>query len=348
MTDLFGFSSDELRDTLDTLAVRFGRRPIVLEKDIWVCWTLKQLFSIPTKPRFAFKGGTSLSKVWRAIDRFSEDVDVTVDYRHFEAQIQDELGQEFDLLAEPPPSRNAIDRFTKLLNERCVPSLVADIQQYLQNQADSEFGAAQIEVLIPSDRCNLEIHYPTVTTDSAPYIREMVLVEFGGRNATEPTESHVIKPDIADYLSQPADLPEALVDVLALERTFWEKLTAVHAAITRTQPMSAQQVSRFSRHLSDLYHLSADQSRRSSLLAAHEVRDSVIVFKSRLFRIGGVNYTDCQKGRGRLVPEAPLLDLLAADYAAMLEAGILMPDAPPFDTVMQGLAALEAEIAGVQ
>ena len=73
----------ERADILRTLAANSGRSAVILEKDIWVCWVLQALFSMPDPHPMAFKGGTSLSKVYGIIDRFSEDVDVTLDYRAF-------------------------------------------------------------------------------------------------------------------------------------------------------------------------------------------------------------------------------------------------------------------------
>ena len=74
----------ERTDILRTVASRAGRQADILEKDVWICWVLATLFAIPDGHPMAFKGGTSLSKVYRVIDRFSEDVDITLDYRAFE------------------------------------------------------------------------------------------------------------------------------------------------------------------------------------------------------------------------------------------------------------------------
>lgn len=96
------------KDILQAAAAELGRQAAVLEKDIWVCWTLQTLFSMPDAHPMAFKGGTSLSKVYGAIDRFSEDVDITLDYRHFEA--------DFDPFAEGI-SNTKIRKFSNRLKD---------------------------------------------------------------------------------------------------------------------------------------------------------------------------------------------------------------------------------------
>ena len=107
----------ERADILRTLAARCGRSTVILEKDIWVCWVLQALFSMPDPHPMAFKGGTSLSKVYRIIDRFSEDVDVTLDYRAF--------NDGFDPFADGA-SRNQIRLFSERLKTR-VASYIRDV-----------------------------------------------------------------------------------------------------------------------------------------------------------------------------------------------------------------------------
>ena len=107
----------ERADILRTVAAQSGRAAIILEKDIWTCWVLQALFSMPDPHPMAFKGGTSLSKVYGIIDRFSEDVDVTLDYRAF--------NDGFDPFADGA-SRNQIRRFGERLKGR-VAMYIRDI-----------------------------------------------------------------------------------------------------------------------------------------------------------------------------------------------------------------------------
>ena len=96
------------KEILQTAATQLGQQAIVLEKDVWVCWALQVLFSIPDAHPMAFKGGTSLSKIYGVSNRFSEDVDITLDYRAFD--------DDFDPFAEGV-SRNAIRKFSERLKE---------------------------------------------------------------------------------------------------------------------------------------------------------------------------------------------------------------------------------------
>ena len=99
---------DVRRDILKNAAAKLEPEAIILEKDVWLCWTLQTLFSMPNAHPMAFKGGTSLSKVYGAINRFSEDVDITLDYRAFD--------DDFDPFTEGA-SRTATKKFSERLRD---------------------------------------------------------------------------------------------------------------------------------------------------------------------------------------------------------------------------------------
>ena len=118
-------AAQDRKDILESAAVQLGRPAVILEKDIWICWALQILFSIPWHHPMVFKGGTSLSKVYGIIDRFSEDVDITLDYKAFD--------YDFDPFA-PDVSKSRIRRFSQ-----CLKSSVAG---YLQDVVGPALEAA--------------------------------------------------------------------------------------------------------------------------------------------------------------------------------------------------------------
>ena len=77
----FDLSRADRVDALEVAAARSGLPAHLLEKDIWVVWTLAAIYNAPSATPLTFKGGTSLSKVYQVIDRFSEDIDLTYDIR---------------------------------------------------------------------------------------------------------------------------------------------------------------------------------------------------------------------------------------------------------------------------
>ena len=208
----------ERADILRTVAARSGRAAIILEKDIWVCWVLQALFSMPDPHPMAFKGGTSLSKVYRIIDRFSEDVDVSLDYRAF--------NDGSDPFADGA-RRNQIRRFSDRLKDRVARYIRDAVAPALRAAAVRLAADGRHDIHIGDDGETIRFAYPSALEDPGGYVRGEVLLEFGGRNVIEPNEQHEIAPDIA-ALTPDLDYPAATVTVLSPARTFWEKATLVH------------------------------------------------------------------------------------------------------------------------
>ena len=213
----------ERADILRTVAANSGRSAVILEKDIWVCWVLQALFSMPDPHPMAFKGGASLSKVYRIIDRFSEDVDITLDYRAF--------SDGFDPFADAA-SRNQIGLFSERL-KALVARYIRDVVGPALHAAAERLAAnGRHEIHIGDDGETIRFAYPSAVEEPDGYVRSEVLLEFGGRNVIDPHEQHTIVPDIAALASK-LDYPAGTVTVLSPARTFWEKATLIHVECRR-------------------------------------------------------------------------------------------------------------------
>lgn len=165
-------SPNEQRHILQGAAPTLGRQATVLEKDIWVCWTLQALFSMPNAYPMAFKGGTSLSKVYGVIDRFSEDVDITLDYRAF--------NDDFDPFTAG--SNNQIRKFSERLRGH-VKSYANDVMApFLRDQLAELDLEDRVGVEIDETGEKLWVTYPSVTEEVDEYLKSAVLIELGGRN----------------------------------------------------------------------------------------------------------------------------------------------------------------------
>ena len=168
------------------MAANSGRSAVILEKDIWVCWVLQALFSMPDPHPMAFKGGTSLSKVYRIIERFSEDVDITLDYRAF--------NDGFDPFADAA-SRNQIGLFSERL-KALVARYIRDVVGPALHAAAERLAAnGRHGIHIGDDGETIRIAYPSAVEEPDSYVRSEVLLEFGGRNVIDPHEQHAIVPD---------------------------------------------------------------------------------------------------------------------------------------------------------
>lgn len=215
MPKFLHLTANERKDILQTAAAQLGQQTAVLEKDVWVCWALHALFSLPDAHPMAFKGGTSLSKVYKVINRFSEDVDVTIDYRSF--------GEDLEPFADNV-SKTAIrkysDRLKEHVNQYANSIVVPHINSQLQKlPAPEDYG-----IEVSGDGEKIWIQYPSAVENNDDYLKSSILIELGGRNVTAPNEQHTITADIAPLVTK-LDLPQAEVTVLSPERTFWEKAT---------------------------------------------------------------------------------------------------------------------------
>ena len=320
----------ERADILRTAAARSARSPVILEKDIWICWALDALFSMRDPHPMAFKGGTSLSKVFGVIDRFSEDVDVTLDYRAFD--------DAFDPFAEGA-SRTGTRRFGERLKDY-VASYVRDaVAPALDAAAERLAADGRHAVRVGDDGETVRFAYPSAVEEHGGYVRSDVLLEFGGRNVIDPNERHAIVPDLA-ALTQDLDFPAATVTVLSPSRTFWEKATLIHVECHRRR--LADRPDRLSRHWFDLACLAAHPVGRAALADRGLLAD-VVRHKKVFFHAGNANYDHCLDGRLRLVPDDDQLRALRSDYDAMRNARIVGDDAPGFDALIERIRILEAD-----
>ncbi|MDE0081044.1 MAG: nucleotidyl transferase AbiEii/AbiGii toxin family protein [Gammaproteobacteria bacterium] len=312
------------------MAAESGRSAVILEKDIWICWALQALFSMPDPHPMAFKGGTSLSKAYGIINRFSEDVDITLDYQAF--------NDPYDPFAEDA-SRNQIRLLSERLKARVAGYLRTVIAPALDRATERLATNGQHDTRIGEDGETIRLAYPSALDEPDGYVQSEVLLEFGGRNVIDPNERRAIVPDIA-ALTPDLHYPAATVTVLSPARTFWEKATLIHVECHRRR--LADRPDRLSRHWFDLTCLAAHDVGRTALCDRALLAD-VVRHKKVFFHSGNANYDQCLDGRLRLVPDADQLPALQADYDAMRHARILGDDAPGFDVMIERIRILEAD-----
>ena len=314
-------------EILDTLSSEFGRAPEVLKKDFWLCYVLAALFGIPDIPAMAFRGGTSLSKVYNAIERFSEDIDVTFRHEEFLPATQD-IGQ----LSNKKRDIVLHDLHccvVQLLQEKVFPEL----KVLIGNWGELVFDATDDMTIIFSYRSCLE-------AVAAPYIKRNIRLEFGGRNTTNPGEMKRVRPDIADRLPK-LDFPEAKVWVISATRTFWDKVTLTHATVCKGKIPGKKGMAR---HWYDLYRLYGNEIGAAALSNDFYLLKDVVELKKLFFRDGAAKYDSCLLGGLTMVPSGKLRDELEADYQEMIDTGMLYGRYPSFVEILGRLDELEAHI----
>ena len=330
----FELSSADQSEALEVAAGRSGRPAHLLEKDIWVVWALSAIYDSPLGDSLTFKGGTSLSKVYKVIDRFSEDIDLTYDIRELVP----------DLLRDGnpiPASASQEKKITSAVRSR-LPQWIEQTVQPVIEQALVASGLQAALSLAGKDNDKLIIAYPA-TKKGTGYAAATIQLEFGARATGEPHQRHHVACDIAPLI-EGLTFPTAQPLVMAAERTFWEKATAAHVYCLQGRLRG----DRYSRHWYDLAAL-AKTTHFASAASNHELARQVAEHKSMFFAEkdvdgGKVDYFQATSGDLRLIPQGPSLDALEKDYAAMLEDGLLAFEQPTFEAVMASCAAIQDEI----
>ncbi len=330
-TSYFDLSSGEQSELLNSLAPLLGRRAEILEKDIWLCQILGILFSLPCRKPMAFKGGTSLSKVYQVIERFSEDIDVTLDYRSLVPDAPD---------LATLTTNGQRKKLSEALKAALVDHVTRELMPVFQETLASELPAWNIDIELSEDCEKLWLYYPSAVGNTDAYLRPSVLIEFGGRNATLPQDILTITPDVATHIPG-LRFPEAKVIVLSPLRTFWEKATLIHVECHR--PVMRASADRMSRHWYDLARLADHEIGRRAMRDIELLRD-VLTIKGTFYRSGFSHYDQCLSGDFKLIPAADLLDALREDYHIMVGAQMFYGDILAFDDIVERLTALETEI----
>ena len=312
------------RYALAATASASGRRAHLLEKDVWVVQTLESLTATLFGEHLTLKGGTSLAKAFGVTRRFSEDLDVTYDIRAIAP----------DLVANGvagalPATRSQERRWTREIRSR----LNAWVQDQLLPDVDAHFARISVAVRLRSDSDRLYVEYAPLFDDYG-FVKPEVMVEFGARSTGEPREVHVVQCDAMAYRPE-LSFPTARLQVMAAERTFWEKATAVHV-FCRQQRNRGE---RLSRHWHDLVRLDdagfGERAFADRTIALSVARHKAMFFREKDADGRWIDYEAAVSGDLQLVPEGPFYETLADDYGRMLSDGMLLDDEETFTALMQ-------------
>lgn len=322
-------SADARLEALQVAAGNSGRPIHLLEKDVWVVWALSVLFQSSLGEHLVFKGGTSLSKAYDAIGRFSEDVDLTYDIR---ALAPDLVGAAEEAL---PTTRAEERRWSDQIRKR-LPAWVGDTALPIITSA---LALENLSAQARADGDKIFITYDQAAPAST-YVSPQVMLEFGARSTGEPNTLRDVTCDAAAWLAD-LEFPSARPRVMRAERTFWEKATAIHVFCLQQRLRG----DRFSRHWHDLARLD-DAGIAATALADDDVAMAVARHKTMFFAEKSadgerIDYEAAVRGGLKLVPDGAALASLARDYDAMITDGLLQGAAEPFQELMSRCRQLE-------
>lgn len=328
MKNVANLSSAE-REALFLVTAREKKLPeAVIEKDFWVCWTLDYLFhNSPWKEHLAFKGGTSLSKCFDLIHRFSEDIDLILDWRLVGCGKDEPWAER---------SRNQQDKFNKAVNARTetflaeefAPKLEADFHTLLNDSFQISIDSAD-----PQTVC---FAYPRLFSESA--ILPIIRLEIGALAAWTPTQNAAITPFAAERYPRVFQQPATSLRTVSPERTFWEKVTILHKEAFRT---NGKIPLRYSRHYYDLWCM-AQSPVKDTAFKDLELLRQVVAFKERFYPAASARYDLAKPGTMRLMPPDDCLPALRADYDHM--KNMIFGEKPEFEEIVTSIGTIEAAI----
>jgi hypothetical protein len=328
MLELARRSNKDRADIFTATAVKIGMNEAIVEKDFWVCWMLELLFHHSNySNRLSFKGGTSLSKGYGIIERFSEDIDLILDWRL--------LGYD---LNEPwnKRSNSAQDRFNTEANSRTEDFLVEVMMPHLDELA-MENGIEGYKFYIDdNDKQTIRFVYPQLFSDKA--LVQEIRLEIGSLAAWTPLTKRVITPYVAEEFPHVFEKKSTSIRTVDAKRTFWEKATILHSESHRTGTKVPQ---RYSRHYYDLYLLSKSHVKEDAL-DDFELLEKVAAFKSKFYRSNRARYDLATKDDISLLPPSSSLVDLEVDYKSM--QSMIFGEKIDFDEILMGLEQLVEEI----
>lgn len=325
----FSLSSNEQQEALQYASAQSGRPVHLLEKDLWVVWTLKALFESSAGADLTFKGGTSLSKAYKLIDRFSEDIDLTCNICRLIPGRTSEHG-------ELPSNRSQAKKWVKDINVALKEWITQDIQPILERAMQNENMHASLELTPSGD--TLLLKYPALTSGTG-YIAPVVRLEFGGRATGEPHQTQGVVCDMASYIPE-LDFPVAAPLVMSVNRTFWEKATAAHVYCIQGKLRGE----RYARHWFDLAAIAKSKfitATQDKAVAQAVAQHKSIFFLEKDLAGDAVNYLDAIQGKLKIVPVGHARLALEKDYAAMTNDGVLLGQHDSFESIMDACHTLE-------
>jgi len=279
-----------------------GLPAVAIEKDWWVTLVLNAVFSLPYSENIVFKGGTSLSKGWDLIERFSEDIDLAIDRKFF--------GHEGDI------SKTQIKKLRKKSCEFISTQFFEDLTTVLIESKAIDACKLIAQPVIDSDKDpqTIEIHYDSVL-DTSDYLPQRILIEVSSRSLMEPTENREIKSIIGEsFPKQNFASKSIIIPTVLPQRTFLEKVFLIHEEFS--QKPEKMRVDRLSRHLYDLEKL-MDTEHGSKALKNVELYNTIIAHREKFNTIRGIDYANHIPSQIKIVPPNAIIKDYENDYEPM-------------------------------
>jgi hypothetical protein len=323
MDNISRWPANDRADLFQEASAQLGISLAVIEKDFWVCWLLKMFFADEILGgKILLKGGTSLSKAFGLIKRFSEDIDLVLNWNEV---VKEDPYQE--------RSKTKQDRFNKTVCSRT--------REYLKDAflpATQKLVSGVCEAFIYDSAPDIiAVQYPN--SFKQPYLRNEIQLEVGPLAAWMPNDFFAIKPYAAEMIPKVFRDSTATIRAIKAERSFWEKATILHQEAHR--PIAKPQPVRYSRQYYDLAMIAkTDVAKRA--LEDRQLLRRVVEFKRKFYPSGWAHYEMACPGTFRLLPPVHVFQFLERDYKDMRI--MIFGEAPALDQIMKDIKELEEKI----
>jgi len=329
MREFMEMNEERRRLVCNQVGERLNMAEVTIEKDFWVCWILDKLFRLPTwGDHLTFKGGTSLSKGWKLIERFSEDIDIVIN--------RGVLGFDGGNAPETARSRKQTRNRLEALRMACRQCVEKTIRPALHEAISADIPTVFDWKLIPDpddpDKQTLLFFYPTAFSERPEYLRQAVKIEMGARSDTEPAGKIKVHPHISEVFATLLSQPDIEVRAVMPKRTFWEKAMLLHEETFRL-PGGKRRKEYMARHYYDLYRL-IQAGIADEAVEDHELFFRIAEHRQVFFRYTWVDYTTLVPGKLRLVPTDAQLQDWKSDYASMQQE-MFYGKVPSFDEIIE-------------
>lgn len=328
MNKFIELSDSQRKNVFESIANKVGLPSQVIEKDFWVTAILQTVFALPIANRLVFKGGTSLSKGWKLIERFSEDIDLAIDPMYLGAQAGDLTKKQIKKLRKAS-SLFVLEQLTPMICEKLEHQnlhsfITVDVQP--NGEGDNTY---------PEPR-QIYIHYKSVFNEGLAYLRPDIVLEISARSLLEPTESIQVKSIIEENLPI-APLLNSSVHTSIPAKTFLEKAFLLHELFSI--PGHGMIAGRKSRHLYDLYMM-MNKDFAKEAVKDYELWESIRHHREIYTSVKDMDYTPDVRKRMQLLPRKDIIGIWKADYEAMKES-MIYGKKPSFEELLDAMSDLQ-------
>ncbi|MCC6691398.1 MAG: nucleotidyl transferase AbiEii/AbiGii toxin family protein [Bacteroidia bacterium] len=322
-----GIKESDKQDIFKEAADKIGLPPAAIEKDWWVVRTLEIIFSMDIAQHTVFKGGTSLSKAWNLIDRFSEDIDLALD-RKFLGFNKEMTGAQVSKLRK---------HCFKYISEKFFPSFKKAFQDSGFDEVNIKLRGAESP---DQDPLIIELYYPLIA-DKSEYLSPRVLVEIGSRSLIEPFSSKQVRSFVGEYFSDTFFADKSIaIPTVNPERTFFEKIFLLHEEFQK--PAGKMKVDRLSRHLYDIEKM-MDTEFEKKALSDKKLYEHIVEHRKTITPLRGIDYSNHIPKKINFIPSSDIIDTWEKDYEKMQE-NMIYAESLTFEKLLKRLKELKEKI----